>query len=336
MIKIEIIFKDKLTCMPTTAKAIIEKPKVFIASSSKALPYATAVKGHISDVCNVYVWRDVPNYPYKTITDWILNLAEKYDFGIFIFSNDDKIALNKKQYPVVRDNVLFELGLFSGRLGFDRCTVLKPNIENFHLPSDINGILETKFDQPDAEEDITSELRVPCEKIKLDIKRRWADIVEQRKTEAKPERIAAICYRKSKESGLYEFLLVKSSDKKRSRRGFPKKPFDKNDTRNPVDVAIEVAAEEGGVKVRKTKKAEAFEPFSYKKESEGNSWVKYTPFLLEVVGNAPLSAANKNRLPDFFTLGDVFKELRNNRNDLQTINSLERVICKCYEFLLRE
>ncbi len=321
--------------MPAT-KTVTEKPRVFVASSTKALPYATAVQAHLGETCNVTVWRDLPDFPAKFINEKIFDLSKKFHFGVFIFSDDDRINFNKKLLYVVRDNVLFELGLFIGQLGIGNCYIIRPGIPDFHLPSDIDGILYSKFNQPQSEDEIASVLRVPCGNIKTDIKNRWDEILAQRKSEAKPERIAAICYRKNKNTGLYEFLLVRSSDKKHSRRGFPKQPFSNDENRDPIDVAIEVAAKEGGVKVRKTKKAESFEPFNYKKESEGNSWVKYTPFLLEVVGSIPLSAENKSRSPEFFTLGDVFKELRGNRSDVQTVNSLERVICKCYEFLLRE
>jgi hypothetical protein len=259
-----------------------EKPRVFIASSKKALPYATAVQRHISDVCDAIVWRDLPNYPAKTLVDWVLKLPDRFDFGVFIFSNDDTLTLNDKHYEVARDNVLFELGLFSGKLGYDRCSILRPDLDNFHLPSDLNGIFEGPFKLPSSDQHIVSVLRVPCEEIKLDIRHRWESILEQKKRD--PERIAAICYRKNATSNLYEFLLVKSSDDKQTRRGFPKKPFIKKETRQPIDIAIEVAAEEGGVRVRKAEKAPEFQPFLYKKESQNNKVVKYTPFLLEGTG----------------------------------------------------
>ncbi|MEO6733652.1 MAG: TIR domain-containing protein [Ferruginibacter sp.] len=315
--------------------AVITKPKVFIASSSSALNYTTAVKDHIQDKCEIHVWADVPDYPAKTITDWLVMITERYDFGVFIFSNDDKAKIDKKHYAVVRDNVLFELGLFVGQLGWERCSILRPKINNFHLPYDLEGILQQRFEVPKADEEIKSALRVPCGNIRNDISRHWETILEQRKKEVTPERVAAICYRKNS-LGLYEFLLVNSSDKKQIRRGFPKKPFNKNDTRQPIDVAIEVAAEEGGVKVRKAAKVPDLQPFQYKKESElKNTVIKYTPFLLEVVDDVKLPDANKHRIPKFFTLGEVFTELRSNRNDNESIKSLERVICQCYDFLLR-
>jgi hypothetical protein len=47
------------------------------------------------------------------------------------------------------------------------------------------------------------------------------------------------------------------------------------------------------------------------------------------------TATSKVRDPKFYALGEVFNELRSNRNDPQTVNSLERVICQCYDFLLK-
>jgi Predicted nucleotide-binding protein containing TIR-like domain len=315
------------------------KPKVFIASSSKALDYATAIKNHINNDCEAYVWRDVEDYPSKTITDWVFNLASNYDFGIFVFSNDDTATIDNEEQEIVRDNVLFELGLFVGRLGFERCNLLRPNIKNFRLPSDLNGVFEKKFDIPERKEFqlISSELRVPCAKINDEIKKRWSKILEEKNKALTPERIAAICYRFNNDKRLYEFLLVKSSDEGHSRRGFPKKPFDKNENRLPIEVAIEVANEEGGVRVKKIEKAPDLLPFTYKKENK-NTEVKYTPILLEVIEDQRSAMINDNkyRQPEFFPLGDVFAELRSNRNDFKSIASLERVICQCYEYLLKE
>lgn len=63
-----------------------DKARVFVASSSAALPYATAVQRHLEDKHEVMVWKDWDNYESRTIIDWVTTLPEKFDFGIFIFS----------------------------------------------------------------------------------------------------------------------------------------------------------------------------------------------------------------------------------------------------------
>ncbi len=311
------------------------QPKIFIASSSKALNYATAVQKKIGKDFDAIVWEDEENYPAKTITDWVLNLTEKFDFGVFIFSNDDKAVINNKEHEIVRDNVLFELGLFSGKLGFDRCFIIRPKVDNFHLPSDLTGILEFKFKIPNENNPVDSVLRSPCEDIKREIEKRWKDILKHREKEVTPERIAAICYQRNPDNGLVEFLLVESTKKNPTRLGFPKKPFEVNDSLEPIEVAIQVAAEEGGVKVQKVEKAPELKPFKYKKEGD-KKVVNYTPFLLEVIDTLEIPEKNIHRKPQFHSLGEIFTKLRSNRNDSESIKSLERVICQCYDFLLRD
>lgn len=311
-----------------------QKPNIFIAASSAANEYATAVQRHLEKDFNVRVWSDV-RARYKFLPQNIGNLPSQYDFGVFIFSDNDTLTKDNQQFPITRDNVLFEFGVFVGKLGYERCYILAPNLPNFHLPSDLDGFLFDSFIKPSNKNDIESAFRVPCGNIRQDINELWNDIVEQRKREKVPERVAAICFRKNEE-GLYEFLLVKSSGADSNRRGFPKQPYRKTETRPAVEVAMEVANREGGVKVRTVEKAPTFLPFKYKKESDNNTEVNYTPFLFEVTSTIELNEENKFREPQFFPLGQVFTELRKNRNDPESKKALELVICQTYEFLLRE
>jgi predicted nucleotide-binding protein len=40
----------------------------------------------------------------------------EYEFGIFVFTPDDEIHTRGELKPVARDNVVFEAGLFIGKL----------------------------------------------------------------------------------------------------------------------------------------------------------------------------------------------------------------------------
>lgn len=311
-----------------------EKPKIFIAASTSADDYATAVKGHLEKAFDVYVWSDIGSSNSKFLPENIRSLPFQYDFGVFIFSDDDILTKNNERLVITRDNVLFEFGVFVGNLGYERCYILAPNLPKFHLPSDLDGFLFHPFAKPENSSDYESVFRVPCGRIKESISKAWPAILNKKRLEELPERVAAICFRKNNDD-LYEFLLVKSSGKDSDRRGFPKQPYRKNETRTPIEVAMEVAVKEGGVKVRTVEKAPKFLPFNYIKEDD-NMEVNYTPFLLEVTAVIGSDEENQFRDPQFFPLGYVFSELRKNRNDLQSKKSLELVICRTYEFLLSE
>ena len=45
-----------------------------------------------------------------------------------------------------RQNVIFELGFFIGKLGRNRVLVLYQEEENFEMPSDYSGVLYTPYD----------------------------------------------------------------------------------------------------------------------------------------------------------------------------------------------
>jgi hypothetical protein len=74
-----------------------------------------------------------------------------FDFAVFIFSPDDLVVMREKSHLSVRDNVLFELGMFIGHLGRQRSFFVVPEGEDqLHLPSDLSGIAPAKYDPKNA------------------------------------------------------------------------------------------------------------------------------------------------------------------------------------------
>ena len=71
-------------------------------------------------------------------------------FAIVLLSPDD-VAYLKDQSPKeaklrARQNVIFELGFFIGKLGRNRVLVLYQEEKNFEMPSDYSGVLYTPYD----------------------------------------------------------------------------------------------------------------------------------------------------------------------------------------------
>jgi hypothetical protein len=81
------------------------------------------------------------------------------DFSIFVFAPDD-VALHRKKYVfITRDNTLFEMGLFWGKLRRNRVFAVIPNevrerddlikdevVREFHLLSDLQGLTLLKYE----------------------------------------------------------------------------------------------------------------------------------------------------------------------------------------------
>lgn len=76
------------------------------------------------------------NYTLQTLEDEV----DQSDFAIAVAHGDDITEIREKEWPVPRDNVIFELGLFMGRLGRMRAILMEPREEKVKLPSDLAGV----------------------------------------------------------------------------------------------------------------------------------------------------------------------------------------------------
>ncbi|WP_183743477.1 MULTISPECIES: TIR domain-containing protein [unclassified Janthinobacterium] len=105
-----------------------------------------------------------------TIEDLVTKSSD-VDFAVFIFHPDDVLESRGESMPVVRDNVIFELGLFIGAIGRQRCYIVKPRAVELHLPSDLLGINPADYDPSRIEDDADSAVVQACTKIRAEIKK---------------------------------------------------------------------------------------------------------------------------------------------------------------------
>ncbi len=125
----------------------IAKPRIFIGSSSEGLPIANQIQLLLRNDAYVEVWNQGTVFSLGDATLEALEAATlTYDFGIFIFSPDDTIHSRGETKIVTRDNVIFEAGLFIGKLGRRKAFVVQPQNQQVTLPSDFNGITTASFD----------------------------------------------------------------------------------------------------------------------------------------------------------------------------------------------
>lgn len=145
------------------------KPQIFVGSSSESIDYAYAVQKNLEPVSDVTVWdQGIFNLNNATLDDLISSLG-KMDFAVFIFSPHDKLNMRDKESQVVRDNVIFEFGLFVGRLGKERSFFIIPkDAQDLHLPTDLLGIKPAKYDA--GRKELQAALGSACFEIKQIIK----------------------------------------------------------------------------------------------------------------------------------------------------------------------
>ena len=142
-----------------------EKKNIFIASSAEGITVAEAVNIKLSHVHRVKQWDNAFDLSSVTITN-LIQRAKDTDFGVFVFHKDDETIIRGDKYSSVRDNVLFELGLFIGSLGLEKCFILVPSSKKgeFRLPTDLSGVTVTFYD--DQRDDILDAVTTCCAQVK--------------------------------------------------------------------------------------------------------------------------------------------------------------------------
>jgi hypothetical protein len=147
---------------------------IFIASSSESLNYAAALKTLLEETrgCNVTVWKDAPFSLGETIIESLEKIKNLYDYAVFIFYPDDKITFREKTMNSVRDNVIFEFGLFVGFLGRKKCFAIIPEDILVKHPSDLLGVIFAKYNYNKNDDNPKSTLRSSSNEIKKAIKER--------------------------------------------------------------------------------------------------------------------------------------------------------------------
>ena len=124
------------------------KPRVFIGSSTEGLSIANAIQQNLDHDADCTVWTQgvfsVSSYP----VDALVNVVRQNDFSIFVFSPDDLTRIRSNQHVTVRDNVIFETGLFMGRYGKERSFIVAPRgVPDLHIPTDLIGLKLADYDQ---------------------------------------------------------------------------------------------------------------------------------------------------------------------------------------------
>lgn len=128
----------------------IIKKKVFIGSSSEELPLAEQAKLVLETDFDVTIWNENlwDKAIFKLNNNYLADLLKatlKFDFGILIGSKDDKVEYRGAEVLQPRDNILFELGLFIGRMGISKCAFLVD--EDIKILSDFQGISLARYNK---------------------------------------------------------------------------------------------------------------------------------------------------------------------------------------------
>jgi CRP/FNR family cyclic AMP-dependent transcriptional regulator len=136
-----ILVGEKLRERDAAIRPANAMPILFVGSSVEGLAVARQIQSALKhEPMDVRLWTDSVFTASSVTIDALMEQAETADFALFVFGPDDRIASRTKEYEGPRDNVIFELGLFMGKLTRTRTFFVMQHASDLKIPTDLFGI----------------------------------------------------------------------------------------------------------------------------------------------------------------------------------------------------
>lgn len=126
--------------------------RIFIGSSNETIRIANSAKMMLQSLGHsAKTWKEIGMFIASTYTiDNLERICNDFDAAVFICAEDDKLIRRGKNFSTTRDNVVFESGIFTGKLGHEKVALYVNG--NPELPSDWKGLTVIKAsDNPDVD-----------------------------------------------------------------------------------------------------------------------------------------------------------------------------------------
>lgn len=149
-------------------------PNVFIGSSSEGKSQAEAIrdacKKKLKKKVEVHLWSDGVFKASSIVIEELMCMSQKCDFAIMVMTPDDTTKTRGKTHTAPRDNVIYELGLFTGALGRERTLLVVPNSVDIKIPTDLLGVTTIRYNVRKTQAAIEREMAIKVEQIIARIK----------------------------------------------------------------------------------------------------------------------------------------------------------------------
>lgn len=124
------------------------KPRIFIASSNEGRHVANLIKETLDKsfedaYCDM--WNDRVFEPSEVIIESLQKALDVYSYAIIVLTPDDRTTVRGAEYAAPRDNLIYELGLFTGRHGKNSVFMVTPQNPQIRLPSDLEVIISCNY-----------------------------------------------------------------------------------------------------------------------------------------------------------------------------------------------
>lgn len=125
---------------------------VFVGSSDPQRPLVTRLVKALETAVRPLPWWEA--FPAgETTIGSLLSRTREVDLAVFVVTRDDlrwKAHDSTKKSSVVRDNVIFELGLFAGALGLERSIMFVDTALMPDRPKDLSGVTDVRWCSKDS------------------------------------------------------------------------------------------------------------------------------------------------------------------------------------------
>lgn len=145
------------------------RPSLFVGSSTECLGTAQALAVQLANDAEVTVWNEGVFNPGMGFLESLVNALDRFDFAALVLTGDDLVVSHDSATTAPRDNLMFELGLFMGRLGRARTFGVTPR-SGVKLPSDLAGVTLLQFDATRDDKNLLAAMGPPAFRIRQAIK----------------------------------------------------------------------------------------------------------------------------------------------------------------------
>jgi len=144
----------------------MSKPSLFVGSSTEGLPFARAIRTRLVHDAEVTLWYEGFFKPGSTFIETLVNSLPRFDFAVLVLTPDDWVRSRDDESLSPRDNVVFELGLFMGRLGRLRTFMVHQAEEQTKIPSDLAGVTTAQYWWPRDDMNHEAAVGAACDSIR--------------------------------------------------------------------------------------------------------------------------------------------------------------------------
>jgi len=142
------------------------RPALFVGSSSEGLEFARAVRSLLKDDAEVTIWNEGVFNLGETFIESLVSALPRFDFAVLVLTPDELLLSRNSEALSPRDNVIFELGLFMGRLGRERTFVVRQRGNVVKMPSDLAGVTVATYDWPRTDGSYLQALGTSCDRMR--------------------------------------------------------------------------------------------------------------------------------------------------------------------------